>query len=75
MPNFKLDDITEQRLVLPYALWMMQRPLDYYQSLNSDEKAEVDSFLKSHGMYKAIQFKLKYPIKRIHNRFMIVATD
>ncbi|HFB66328.1 MAG TPA: glutathione S-transferase family protein [Aeromonadales bacterium] len=72
--DFNLGGVNEQRLVLPYSLWKMQRPLDYYQSLNSDEKAEVDPFLKSLGIYKAMQFKLKYPIVRINNRFMLAPT-
>ncbi len=75
MHSFKFDGITEQRFILPYSLWMMQRPLDFYQSLNNEQKAEVDPFLKSLGIYGAMQFKLKYPIVKINNRFMLAPTN
>ncbi len=72
--NFSINGVTEKRLVLPYSIWMMQRPLNYYHALSQADKDSVDPFLRSIQAYEAMQFKLKYPVMREHNKFVIPAS-
>lgn len=70
--TFVIDGVEAKRLVLPYSQWMMQRPLNFYHSLSSDEKKQMEPFLKNiNGLY-AMRFNLKNQVTRINNRFVIV---
>jgi len=53
---FELEGMTEQRIVLPYSLWMIQRPLDYLGRLNVDESDQVNQFLDALGDKNLRQF-------------------
>jgi len=47
---FSLGAVQEQRALIPFSLWMAQRPLDYYASLSGKNRAAVKGFLQSvHG--------------------------
>jgi len=71
MHSFKIGAVEEQRLVLPYSLWMMQRPLDYYQSLSVAEKETLESLLQSVNGLSGMQFQHKTSIYRKNNQFVI----
>ena len=43
--RYRLGDMEEERLAFPFNLWMWQRPHDFYQGLNSDERQAVNSLL------------------------------
>ena len=69
---FSIGGVEEQRVILPYTQWMMQRPLDYFQSLGSKERRELEPFLKDvNGLY-AMRFNLETRISRNNNRFVIL---
>ncbi|MGB0495487.1 MAG: glutathione S-transferase [Kangiellaceae bacterium] len=69
--NFKIGDCEEKRSVLPYSQWRMQRPLNYYLSLTSEEKQQVDPLLKEvNGLY-AMRFKVEHQVMRENNKFVI----
>jgi len=69
--KFIIGDTEEERRVLPYSQWMMQRPLNFYHSLNSDEQKEMEPLLKKiNGLY-AMRFYVKTQISRVNNRFVI----
>lgn len=70
--HFTFDGVEEQRALLPYSQWMMQRPLNLYHSLSSKEKKEMEPLLKQiNGLY-AMRFNLEAQVTRINNRFVIV---
>jgi len=58
-------------MLLPYSLWMMQRPLNYYHALEEQEKLSVDTYLKTIGAYDAMQFQSPVEVCRKNNRFVI----
>ena len=71
MHQFAIGDVREQRLVLPYSQWMMQRPLNLYHSLSSDEKKDMEPFLKQiNGLY-AMRFNLDVQVSKVDNKFVI----
>jgi len=70
--KFNIDGIEEQRLVLPYSQWMMQRPLNLYHSFSSEEKKQIEPLLKQiNGLY-AMRFNLEVQVTRVDNQFVIV---
>jgi glutathione S-transferase len=70
--QFIINGIEEQRLVLPYSLWMMQRPLNLYHAFSSMEKKELEPFLKEiNGLY-AMRFDWRSKLSRIDNQFVII---
>lgn len=62
MQSFTIGDTTEQQMSLSFSQWMMQRPLDFYQSLPEPQKEAVDSYLTPLGGKQAINFK---PTRRV----------
>ncbi|MBL4910566.1 MAG: hypothetical protein JKX78_11210 [Alteromonadaceae bacterium] len=72
MHEFTLQGIAEQRMVLPYSQWMMQRPLDFYQSLSTEDKKKIESFLNEINGSQAMNFIIKTKVSRINNKFMMV---
>ncbi len=65
--EFTLGGITEQRAVIPYSIWMWQRPLNYYQSLTSDEKQLLDPWLAKLGFKQALNTPIKAAVTRSNN--------
>ena len=41
-----INGVEEDRVVLPYSLWMWQRPLEYWRSLAGDERIATNHLLK-----------------------------
>lgn len=72
MHTFSFQGIEEQRIVLPYAQWMMQRPLDYYQSLSNQDKNNIEPFLNKIKGLSALNFTIKTKVSRVNNKFMVV---
>ena len=46
-----------QRYTSPYALWMIQRPLDAYRELERDERARVDLALAGTGLDQLLRLE------------------
>ncbi len=64
--KFVVEGVEAERVVLPYALWMFQRPVDYYQSLGATR--EVDAFLNEVGFGNALQTGLQNRVERPDNK-------
>ena len=43
--EFQIGDAKGERMIFPFNLWMLQRPLDYYRSLTGADKAAADAML------------------------------
>ncbi len=71
MHTINIAGVQEQRMVLAHSQWMMQRPIDYYQSLSTDEKNSVDRLLTSVGGLDAMRFKLKTQMVRTDNKYRV----
>ena len=65
--NFTVEGVTSTRAVLPYNLWMFQRPVDYYQSLSSEQKKSVIQLLGKMGLTDALQSGLRNRLERKNN--------
>lgn len=66
-----INGCSVERMVLPYSIWMMQRPLDCYQSLTGNNKLKVDEFLHNQGLFEAMQFQPSVRVTRKNNKFII----
>ncbi|MEP2989880.1 MAG: glutathione S-transferase [Parasphingorhabdus sp.] len=53
MAPFEIEGTAGQRIAPPFSLWMLQRPLDFYRSLDGDAKVSVDQLLSSVSGAKA----------------------
>ncbi len=67
--EFVLGGVTATRYVMPYAQWMFQRPLVFYQSLNDEEKGKIDPLLEQlgglEGLNEDVVASLKFEDHRI----------
>lgn len=70
--QFTLGDVTGTRAVLPYSVWMMQRPLDDYRSLSPADKQQADAFLDAVGGLEAMQFRSSQRLARVNNKLALV---
>lgn len=67
---FTLGGVSAQRKIFPYSQWMLQRPLDFYQSLRGADKESVDALLRQAGGYDAMQTFIRCRLRRVHNRLV-----
>ncbi|GMR17095.1 MAG: hypothetical protein BMS9Abin32_151 [Gammaproteobacteria bacterium] len=61
--EFSIGGKTAQRYVMPFAQWMLQRPLRHYQSLATAEKARIDPLLEDLGGLEGLNEPLAAPLK------------
>mgnify|MGYP000050057418 CR=1 FL=1 len=47
MAPFEIEGTSGQRIAPPFSLWMLQRPLDFYRTLDGDAKESVDRLLSN----------------------------
>ena len=67
---FRLGGVEGTRRLFPYTQWMLQRPLDYYQSLHGGDKEAVDALLHEVGGFEAMQARIRRRVRRHHNRIV-----
>lgn len=53
-----------RRAAMPYTLWMMQRVLDAYRSLDARGRAAVEMWTREHGAPEAMQFDCGVRLRR-----------
>lgn len=66
MHDFTVEGVTGQRVVLPYALWMLQRPINFYRS--QADSTELDQFLSSVGLSEFTKIVLNNQLIRKDNK-------
>jgi len=69
--QFTIGDVKEQRSRLPYAQWMMQRPLNLYHSFSAKEQQEIEPLLKKINGLSAMSFDIENQVTRLNNKFVI----
>jgi len=67
--SFSIDGVEETRMVLTGVVWMLQRPLFFYQE--AEDKTAMDALLKRVGGEAFMNFTLKSPVERVNNRIML----
>ena len=65
---FRIGEAHGERAVMPYALWMAQRPLDYYHGLSHTARAAADDLLARAGGEAAMAMPLPRRVARRENR-------
>lgn len=70
--EFKLGDATATRYVMPFAQWMFQRPLAYYQLLPDQQKARIDPILEQLGGLNGLHEPVVAPLKLEDYRLRLV---
>ena len=68
MHPFTVENTQGERAVLPFSLWMFQRPVKYYASLTSEKyKEAVDDMLQAAGFGRSIQDGLQNDLTKVDN--------
>ncbi|HCP45526.1 MAG TPA: hypothetical protein DIU15_05770 [Deltaproteobacteria bacterium] len=62
--EFTIGGHTGTRRLITFSQWMAQRPLDLYGSLDSDQRASVDEWLRHIGALEPMQLKISNPFVR-----------
>ncbi|MGF1607548.1 MAG: glutathione S-transferase family protein [Rhodothalassiaceae bacterium] len=68
--GFRIDGATGERATIPYSLWMLQRPLDFYHSLSGAAKAAADALLDQVDGAVFRDFRLPQRVARRNNRLV-----
>jgi len=63
MAPYRVEDVGSERFASPFSLWMLQRSLDFYRSLDGTDKVAADALLDSVGGSAIRNFA---PFARIH---------
>ncbi|WP_428310144.1 glutathione S-transferase family protein [Hydrocarboniphaga sp.] len=69
--RFRLGAVEEERMIFPYAQWMLQRPLDHLESLKHADRAAVDAMLAEAGGEQALRIDIRHRLKRDNNRLVV----
>ena len=56
MHEFELEGVTEKRAIVLFDLWMLQRPLDYLNSLQGEDRSAARELLTEAGGEALLDF-------------------
>ncbi|MEH6557428.1 MAG: glutathione S-transferase [Oceanicoccus sp.] len=65
--EFTIGDSTGKRMISPFNQWMLQRPVYYYQQLDTGIKTVVNQWLDTLGGVEAMSIEIPKPVKRVNN--------
>jgi hypothetical protein len=71
MHKVKIAGVRAERIVIPYSLWMFQRPLDFWRSLEEEERVRADRLLEDMGAGDLFDIKQQLRLKRENNRLFL----
>ncbi|MBT8149803.1 MAG: glutathione S-transferase family protein [Gammaproteobacteria bacterium] len=63
--KFVVENVESERAVLPFALWMYKRPVDFYSGL--EDKSSADQMLETAGFGSALQSGLQNHLAKVNN--------
>ncbi len=75
MHGVLINGISTKRVLLPYSVWMFQRPLDYYFSLEGADRDAVAGMLDEMGARPFFAEPLKIRLVRRDNRLFLDLPD
>lgn len=67
--RYRLGDMQEERLSLPFNLWMWQRPHDFFAGLDDQDRAAVAELFSAEQI-TALTAPLPVRVQRQHNRLV-----
>lgn len=73
MLNFELRNasgaaVEEQRGIITFSQWMLQRPIDFYRSLKGADRDSADALLRRVGGYEPMQMDIGRRVVRRNNK-------
>lgn len=68
--RFRIGGAHGTRRIYPYTLWMWQRAVDYYTSLDKAARANVDAWFSGIDTEHALGVPLPARVKRVDNRLV-----
>lgn len=68
--SFRIGEVEGERAILPFSLWMAQRPLDWHRSLTGLERAAADRLLVRAGGETAMAMDVPRRLARRNNRLV-----
>lgn len=71
MHKVKIAGVPAQRMVIPYSLWMFQRPLDFWRSLEGEQRVRAKRLLEDIGAGDLFDIKQRVRLKRENNRLYL----
>jgi len=71
MHQVKIAGVPAERIVVPYSLWMFQRPLDFWHSLKGEDRQQAGRLLQDMGAADAFDIKQQVRLKRENNRLYL----
>lgn len=70
---FRIGDSQGKRAILPFAVWMAQRPLDFYRGLAGEDRAAADRLLTRAAGTSAMAMPVPRRLERRENRLVAAA--
>lgn len=67
---FTIGDVSEQRAIMTFNQWKMQRVLDCYQGLDASEKQQCDALLEQVDGLAAMQRIVHTRVERVNNKLV-----
>jgi len=68
--EFTIGGRRGRRMIRAYSQWMLQRPLDYYRSLEGSAREEVEALLARVGGVDSMQTPIRRRVARRDNRLV-----
>ncbi len=68
--SFSIEGVSGLRKIFPYLMWMWQRPVDYYQSLSSEEKQKIQTQVSELGFLEALNAPIQNRLTRKNNQLI-----
>ena len=68
--EFTIGGKRGKRMLRSFSQWMLQRPLNYYQSLEGDDRERADRLLDAVGGYECMQKEIRKPVTRRNNKLV-----
>lgn len=71
--RFRIEGVEGERTVLPFSLWLWQRPMEHVRALEGQSRQAVDELLEKVGMPAPEKLPESPGIERRDNRFVVAA--
>ncbi len=69
--EFRLGDVTGQRVIYPYVVWMWQRVYDHFHSLRGADRSRAENLLREAQGLELLNMPIPQRVKRENNRVVL----
>jgi len=70
--QFSIEGVTGERIIIPYALWMLKRSVDFYEELSTQEKTSVQKMINDLGLDEVLAQGLNNQLARKNNKLVFI---